>query len=148
ESHRDNPACASCHNIIDPLGLALENYNSVGQWRDKDPDAGEIIDASGLLTDGTPVRSTADLWQALVSDKSLFAQTFTTKLMTFALGRGLEYYDMPTVRRIVREAAAQDYRMSAIVTGIVTSDAFRKDVYEVSDSNSDSKQSVAATGSR
>lgn len=147
ESHRDNPACASCHNIIDPLGLALENYNSVGQWRDKDPDAGVFIDASGLLTDGTPVNSTADLWQALVQDKSLFAQTFTTKLMTFALGRGLEYYDMPTVRRIVDEAAEQDYRLSAIVTGIVTSDAFRKDVFEVSDAASDANNSVAASSS-
>jgi len=145
--HRDNPACASCHNVIDPLGLALENYNSIGQWQDKDPDAGIPIDASGLLTDGTPVGSTADLWQALVSDPQLFAQTFTTKLMTFALGRSLEYYDMPTVRRIVREAATEDYRLSAIVSGIVQSDAFRKDVYIISDATGSEANSLAASSS-
>lgn len=129
ESHRDNPACQSCHTVIDPLGLALENYNSIGQWQDKDPDAGLVIDASGQLTDGTPVSSPADLWRALSSDPELFAMTFTKKLMTFALGRSLEYYDMPTVRSIVHTAATEDYRLSSIVIGIVQSDAFRKDVY-------------------
>ena len=134
ESHRDNPACKSCHAVMDPLGLALENYNAIGQWQDKDPDAGLLIDASGQLTDGTPVSSPADLWAALTKDPGGFATTFTKKLMTYALGRGLETYDMPTVRAIVRDAAAQDYRLSAIVMGIVNSDAFRKSVY-VSDSS-------------
>jgi hypothetical protein len=146
-SHRDNPACASCHNVIDPLGLALENYNSVGQWQDKDPDAGLRIDASGLLTDGTPVQSPADLAQALVSDPELFALTFTRKLMTYALGRGLEYYDMPTVRAIVHAAAEHDYRLSSIVTGIVQSDAFRKEVYTTSDATNAEADSVAANTS-
>jgi hypothetical protein len=133
ESHRDNPACRSCHSVIDPLGLALENYNSIGQWQDKDPDAGIRIDASGQLTDGTPLASPADLWRALTGDPELFALTFTKKLMTFALGRPLDHYDMPTVRAIVREAASDQYRLSAIVTGIVQSDAFRMDVYQTSD---------------
>jgi hypothetical protein len=145
ESHRDNPACQSCHTVIDPLGLALENYNSIGQWQDKDPDAGLVIDASGQLTDGTPVSSPADLWQALTSDPELFALTFTRKLMTYALGRGLEYYDMPTVRSIVHQSAEDDYRLSAIVTGIVLSDAFRKDVYISSEDLPVEANSMAAT---
>lgn len=134
ESHRDNPACMGCHSVIDPIGLALENYNAVGQWRDKDRDAGMVIDASGQLAGGAPVASPAELREALLGDPSRFAQTFTEKLMTFALGRGLEYYDMPTVRSIVREAEDEDYRLSAIVTGIVNSPAFRMDRY-VSDGN-------------
>lgn len=145
ESHRDNPACRSCHSVIDPLGLALENYNSVGQWQSKDPDAGIRIDASGQLTDGTPVASPADLWRALTADPALFAQTFTSKLMTFALGRPLEYYDMPTVRGIVRDAGRDNYRLSAIVTGIVLSDAFRKDVYQSSDASDGADNTVATT---
>lgn len=127
ESHRDNPACKSCHSVIDPLGLALENYSAVGQWQWKDADAGLPIDASGLLTDGTPVQSPRDLSQALVKNPQLFATTFTRKLLTFALGRNLEYYDMPTVRAIVHEAAKDDYKLSAIVMGIVRSDAFLRD---------------------
>jgi hypothetical protein len=127
ESHRDNPACQSCHSVIDPLGLSLENYNAVGQWQWKDPDAGLPIDSSGTLTDGTPVRTPHDLSQALVKNPQLFATTFTRKLLTFALGRNLEYYDMPAVRAIVREAEKDDYRLSAIVMGIVKSDAFLRD---------------------
>jgi hypothetical protein len=143
ESHRDNPACRSCHTVIDPLGLALENYNSIGQWQAKDPDAGTRIDASGQLTDGTPVANPADLWRALTSDPELFALTFTKKLMTFALGRPLEHYDMPTVRAIVRSAARDNYRLSAIATGIVQSDAFRKDVYQLSDAQEATDNSLA-----
>jgi hypothetical protein len=146
ESHRDNPACRSCHAVMDPLGLALENYNPVGQWQDKDPDAGIRIDASGQLTDGTPVSSPADLWRALTSDPELFALTFTRKLMTFALGRSLDHYDMPTVRAIVRNAAQDQYRLSSIVRGIVQSDAFRKDVYQTSDTGAAAADTtVAAT---
>jgi hypothetical protein len=145
ESHRDNPACRSCHSVIDPLGLALENYNSIGQWQDKDPDAGIRIDASGQLTDGTPVASPEDLWRALTNDPELFALTFTRKLMTFALGRPLDHYDMPAVRAIVRSAAQDQYRLSSIVIGIVQSDAFRKEVYQSSDAgNTPAEASVAA----
>ncbi len=127
ESHRDNPTCKTCHSVIDPLGLALENYSAVGQWQSKDPDAGLPIDASGNLTDGTPVQSPQDLWQALAQEPERFATTFTRKLMTFALGRNLEYYDMPTVRSIVHAAEGDDYRLSALVLGIVQSDAFLRD---------------------
>jgi hypothetical protein len=127
EQHRDNPTCKTCHSVIDPLGLSLENYNAVGQWQLKDVDAGLPIDASGTLTDGTPVGTPQALWQALTKEPALFANTFTRKLMTFALGRNLEYYDMPKIRRIVRKAADDDYRLSAIVLGIVDSDAFLGD---------------------
>jgi hypothetical protein len=140
EMHRDNPACQSCHAVIDPLGLALENYNAIGQWRAKDEDAGTLIDASGQLTNGTPVGSPSDLWQALVAKPGRFAQNFTEKLLTFALGRELQYYDMPTLRHIVREAADEDYTLSALVLGIVKSDAFRMDVVAVSDTSQDAAE--------
>jgi hypothetical protein len=127
EQHRDNPSCKTCHSVIDPLGLALENYNAVGQWQWKDVDAGLPIDASGTLTDGTPLQSPQELWQALTRRPELFVSTFTRKLLTFALGRNLDYYDMPTVRAIVRSAARDDYRLSALVLGIVESPAFLQD---------------------
>ncbi len=126
-AHRNNPSCQGCHGVIDPLGLALENFNAVGQWRTKDIDAGASIDASGQLTDGTPLHGPDDLRNALVKRSDQFVQTFTENLMTFALGRGLKYYDMPRVRSIVRESAAQNYRFSSIVLGIVNSDAFQRD---------------------
>lgn len=127
EQHRDNPSCKTCHSVIDPLGLALENYNAIGQWQWKDVDAGLPIDASGTLTDGTPLQSPQELWQALTRRPELFVSTFTRKLLTFALGRNLDYYDMPTVRAIVRSAARDDYRLSALVLGIVESPAFLQD---------------------
>jgi hypothetical protein len=144
EQHRNNPACQSCHSVIDPLGLALENYNAVGQWRAKDEDAGIPIDASGQLTNGTPVSSPADLWRALVAKPERFAQTFTEKLLTFALGRELQYYDMPALRRIVRDAAADDYTLSALVLGIVQSEAFRMDAVEVSEATEPATTETAA----
>jgi hypothetical protein len=127
EAHRNNPACNACHGIIDPIGMALENFNAIGQWREKDIDAGVPVDASGRMMDGTALHGVDDLRNALLARKDQFAQTFTENLMTFALGRTLQYYDMPTVRAIVRAAAAQDYRLSAIVLGIVHSDAFQKE---------------------
>ena len=144
EMHRDNPACQSCHAVIDPLGLALENYNAVGQWRALDEDAGIPIDASGQLTNGAPVRSPSDLWQALVAKPERFAQTFTEKLLTFALGRELQYYDMPTLRHIVREAADENYMLSALVLGIVQSQAFRADAVEVSETAEAASNELAA----
>jgi hypothetical protein len=125
ESHRDLPSCNQCHGVIDPLGIALENFNAIGQWRDKDIDAGSAIDAGGALADGTPLKGPDDLRNALLARKEQFVQTFTENLMTFALGRGVKYYDMPRVRAIVRDAAKQDYRLSSIVLGIVGSDAFQ-----------------------
>jgi hypothetical protein len=125
ETHRNTPSCKACHGVIDPLGLALENFNAVGQWRDKDIDAGVAIDAAGSMPDGTQFKGPDDLRNALLARRDQFAQTFTENLMTFALGRGVKYYDMPRVREIVRESAKQDYRLSAIVLGIVGSDAFQ-----------------------
>jgi hypothetical protein len=127
EMHRDNPACAGCHDVMDPLGLALENYNAIGQWRDRDSDAGNTpIDASGQLADGTPLDGVNDLRRALVERPDQFVQTFTEKLMTYSLGRSVEYHDMPAVRAIVDQAAADNYRFSTLVMGIINSDQFRK----------------------
>ncbi len=123
--HRANPVCASCHAVMDPLGLALENFDATGMWRDRDRYAGAAIDASGVLPDGTPINGPDDLRKALLRRPDQFAQTFTEGLLTYATGRKLEYYDMPTVRRIVRGAAADDYRFSALVQGVVRSDQFR-----------------------
>ena len=124
--HRANPVCASCHAVMDPLGLALENFDATGMWRDRDRYAGAAIDASGVLPDGTSITGPDDLRKALLRRPEQFAQTFTEGLLTYATGRKLEYYDMPTVRRIVRGAAADDYRFSALVQGVVRSDQFRR----------------------
>jgi mono/diheme cytochrome c family protein len=125
EEHRARPSCNACHGVMDPLGFALENFDAIGEWRSEDRYAGTPIDASGQLIDGTSVNSPADLRVALTSRPDQFVQTLTERLMTYALGRTVEYYDMPTVRRIVREAAGDKYRFSSIVMGIVRSDAFR-----------------------
>jgi hypothetical protein len=111
--------------VIDPLGFALENFDAVGRWRDVDRMAGTPIDASGVMADGTPVGSPVALRGALLQRSGQFVQTFTEKLMTFGLGRGLDHADMPTVRRIVREAAEDDYRFSTLVAKIVASEQFR-----------------------
>ena len=124
EMHRANPVCASCHSIMDPLGFALENFDLVGAWREKD--GAHPIDASGRLADGTPLNGPTDLREALLARRTAFAQTVTEKLLVYALGRPLEYHDMPLVRAITREAAKQDYRFSAFVHGIVESRAFRE----------------------
>jgi hypothetical protein len=125
ETHRANPSCNGCHGVIDPLGFALENFDAVGRWRDVDRMAKTPIDASGVLANGTPVRGPVELREAILARPDQFVQTFTEKLMTFGLGRRIEYQDMPTVRRIVRESAADSYRLSALVLGIVTSEQFR-----------------------
>jgi len=123
--HRASPVCASCHAVMDPLGLALENFDATGMWRDRDRYAGAVIDSSGVLPDGTPINGPDDLRQALLRRPDQFAQTFTEGLLTYATGRKLEHYDMPTVRRIVRGAAASDYRFSALVQAVVRSEQFR-----------------------
>ena len=127
EQHRAHPVCASCHARMDPLGFALENFNAVGQWRSVDHEAGVPIDASGTLPDGTRFETAAEFRAALLSEpwRSEFVTTATERLLTYALGRGLEYYDQPVVRQIVREAAASDTRWSAIVLGIVESPPFQ-----------------------
>ena len=121
--HRANPACASCHNIIDPAGFALENFDAVGRWRLVD-ESFNTIDASGALPDGTRFDGVAELTAALIRRPERFVTTVTEKLLTYALGRGLEHYDMPAVRRIVKEAAGDDYRLRTIVTAIAGSYPF------------------------
>jgi mono/diheme cytochrome c family protein len=123
--HRANPTCSSCHAVMDPLGLALENFDATGRWRDRDRYAGAAIDASGVLPDGTMVNGPDDLRAALLRRPEQFVQTFTEGLLTYATGRKLEHYDMPTVRRIVRGAAGVQYRFSALVQAVVRSEQFR-----------------------
>jgi hypothetical protein len=125
EAHRASPVCTGCHGVMDPLGFALENFDAIGGWRTKDREAGDAIDSSGNLADGTTVSGPVDLRKGLLDHPEQFVQTLTEKLMTFALGRSIEYYDMPAVRQIVRDAAREDYRFSAILTGIVESVPFR-----------------------
>ncbi len=125
EKHRSQPSCNTCHGIMDPMGLSLENFDAVGQWRIKDYDTGTAIDASGKMADGTPVKGPDDLRRALMARPQQFVQTLTRNLMAYALGRTLDYHDMPTVRKIVREAAADHDRFSAILLGIVASPAFQ-----------------------
>jgi mono/diheme cytochrome c family protein len=121
--HRANPVCATCHDVMDPIGLGLENFDAVGKWRTREP--GGAIDAHGQLVDGTPIDGAGALREALTADPEQFARVFTEKLLIYALGRGLEAHDMPTVRRIVREAEGDDYRFSALVKGIANSVPFR-----------------------
>ena len=122
--HRANPVCASCHAMMDPLGLALENFDAVGRWRARN-EAFTAVDASGALPDGTPFEGVDGLREALLSRSELFVTTLTEKLLTYALGRGLEPYDAPAVRRIVRAAAADDYRFQSLVLGVVNSAPFK-----------------------
>jgi uncharacterized protein DUF1592/uncharacterized protein DUF1588/uncharacterized protein DUF1585/uncharacterized protein DUF1587/uncharacterized protein DUF1595/cytochrome c len=121
EAHRKNPACSVCHVRMDPLGFALENFDALGKWRTSD---GAPIDASASLPDGTQFQGATGLRQLLVRHQDDFVRTFTQKLLAYALGRGVEYYDLPAVRQIARDAAAQGYRWSSIITGIVRSTPF------------------------
>jgi hypothetical protein len=123
EEHRKNPACSSCHRVIDPLGLALENFDVTGKWRLKDGEG--PVDATGDLYDGTRMDGPAGLRAALLKHKDAFLLSFTENLMTYALGRRVETYDMPTVRRIIRDAQRHEYRISAYISGIVESSAFQ-----------------------
>jgi cytochrome c5 len=123
EKHRASPACASCHKSMDPLGLSLENFDAIGQWRTTD--AGSSIDASGVLLDGTKVNGPRELRQALLAKKTQFATAVTEKLLTYALGRGLQYYDAPAVRRIDRAAAADGYRWSSLILATMKSAPFQ-----------------------
>jgi hypothetical protein len=125
EQHRANPSCNSCHGVMDPLGFSLEGFDAVGSWRTKDRFAGTPIDASGKLIDGTPVNGPDDLRKALTKHSEEFVQAMTEKMMMYALGRSIEYYDMPTIRKIVRDAAKDNYRFSTIVMGIVKSTPFQ-----------------------
>ena len=123
EQHRANPVCASCHRIMDPLGLALENFDAVGRWRAHMP-GGSVIDASGTMPDGTAFDGPADLRGLLVANPQQFATVVTEKLLTYALGRGVEYHDAPAVRQITR-GAADDYGLASLVVGVVKSTPFQ-----------------------
>jgi hypothetical protein len=121
--HRESLACSSCHNVIDPIGLALDNFDVTGSWRIKD--RGVPVDPSGELYDGTPIKGSADLRAALVARSDIVISHFTEMLMSYALGRRVEHYDMPAIRRIVRDAKANDYRLSSLILGVARSAAFR-----------------------
>jgi hypothetical protein len=123
EEHRRSPACSGCHSIMDPLGFSLENFDATGEWRNKDTSG--PIDVSGQLADGTKVNGPVSLRQAIMKHPDQFAGTVTEKLLTYALGRGLEFYDMPVVRGVVRDAARDDYRFASLITGIVKSTPFQ-----------------------
>ena len=124
EQHRTNAVCAACHARMDPLGFALENYDGVGKWRTED--AGSPIDASGALPDGTRFEGPAGLTNLLLTRyRDQFVRTAAEKLLIYALGRGLEYYDQPAVRSIAREAARDNYRMSSLITAVVKSAPFQ-----------------------
>jgi hypothetical protein len=124
EVHRRQASCAACHSVMDPVGFALENFNAIGAWRDRDGDS--AIDASGTLVDGTKIVGPLDLSAALLSRSSLFVTNVTEKLMTYALGRAVGYRDMPVVRAIVRQAESRHYEASALILGIVLSEPFRE----------------------
>jgi len=135
EAHRTNPTCNSCHGVMDPLGLALENFDTIGTYRNVDRFTRTPIDASGKLVDNTVVNGPADLRTALLARSEQFVQTLTEKLMTYALGRSVEYHDMPSIRAIVRDSKATDYKFSSIVMGIVNAPAFRSSMVEQAGSN-------------
>jgi hypothetical protein len=123
EQHRANPSCSSCHNVIDPIGLALDNFDVTGAWRIKEN--GMEIDASGQLYDGSPINGPADLRNAILSRPSVFVRTFARNMMAYALGRRVEYFDMPTIREIEADASENGYKMSSFIIGVVQSPAFR-----------------------
>ena len=124
ENHRRNPVCAACHRTIDPLGFALENFDAVGKWRDT-TEAGTPVDTSGVFMDGSPMDGPAALRRVLTNRPNVFVGTLTERLLIYALGRGLESYDMPVVRGIVSAAATDDYRMTSIIRGVVRSRPFQ-----------------------
>ena len=123
EQHRANPVCATCHSRMDPLGFALDNFDAIGKWRTTE--AGVPIDSSGVLPDGTRFHGPAELRKILLSHPEQFVNIVTENLLTYALGRGLEYYDQPAIRKMVREAAANNYRWSSLILGIVRSTPFQ-----------------------
>jgi hypothetical protein len=127
EMHRDNASCKMCHGVIDPTGLALENFDAIGQYRKTDREANNApIDASTVLPNGVPINGPVELRAQLAGQSDAFVGTLTEKLMMYAINRQLEYFDMPQIRRVVREAKKDNYTMTSLVLGVVNSDAFRK----------------------
>jgi hypothetical protein len=146
EEHRKNPACASCHKVIDPLGLALDNFDVTGAWRIKDNEV--PIDSGGVLYDGTKMQGPDGLQAALIKHSDIVLLTFTQNLMTYALGRRVEYYDMPAVRAIIRDAAKHDNRMSSFILGVVNSAAFRMGTADTTLKTTDEASSNSRSNSR
>lgn len=142
-AHRANAACAVCHDSIDPAGFALENFDAIGRWREQQQ--GQPLDASGGLPDGSEFEGVAGLERALLKRPELFAKTMTEKLMTFALGRGVEYYDAPAIRQIVSKAESEDYRFSSLILGIASSEPFRMRMATAADKD-DEKVTSALPG--
>jgi hypothetical protein len=130
EAHRANPTCNACHGVMDPLGFSLENFDTIGTYRSMDRFTRSKIDTSGKLVDGTAVNGPSDLRNALMSHSDQFAQTFSEKLMMYALGRGVEYFDMPSVRKIIKDAKRDNFKFSSIVKGIVNAPAFQSSMVE------------------
>ena len=125
EKHRANAVCASCHARMDPIGFALENFDGIGKWRTTEGPTHTPIDSSGALNDGTKIDGPVGLRNALLNKRSQVATVVVEKLLTYALGRGVEYSDQPTVRRILKEAAPHDFRWSSLILGIVRSTPFQ-----------------------
>ena len=121
--HRSNATCNACHRFMDPLGLALDNFDVTGKWRIREN--GTPLDTRGQMWDGTPVESPADVRKALLEFRELLVRNFAENLMAYALGRRVESHDMPTIRSIARQAAAKDYRLSTFVLGVINSPAFQ-----------------------
>src|SRR5690606_8818026 len=140
EAHRQNPTCMGCHGIIDPPGLALENFDNTGRWRDVDAAARAAIDASTELSSGLKITGPVELRNFLLSREDQFPTTVVSRLMMYALNREVEYFDMPVVRQIVREAKADDYRFSTLIKGVVNSAQFRHQGSE------EHQQTLASTG--
>ena len=132
EAHRSNAVCAGCHRTIDPVGFALENFNAVGQWRDFEVD-GQRVDASGSIPGSGEFRGIDGLENALLARPELFVGALTENLMTFALGRGVDYFDAPAIRKIVRDSKNDEYRFSSLILGIVESDPFQMRRAEMSE---------------
>jgi hypothetical protein len=128
EKHHSNPVCATCHRIFEPIGLTLESFDAIGSWRTAVD--GTPIDLSGEFVDGTKLNGVADLRDVLVRYSPQFVRVVTEKLLTYALGRGVEYQDMPLVRSLVRDAAGSNYRFSSLVLGIVRSAPFQMNMKE------------------
>jgi mono/diheme cytochrome c family protein len=126
EQHRTNPSCNACHGVIDPIGIALENFDAIGKWRDAT--AGQTVDATTALWDGTPLHGAAGLRQALMARSPQFAETVAEKLLAYGIGRKVEYHDMPTVRSIVSRAKARDYRLRDLIKGVALSPVFQRRV--------------------
>ena len=144
ETHRANPTCNACHGVMDPLGFSLENFDTIATYRTMDRFTRTMIDTSGKLVDGTAVNGPTDLRNALLKHPEQFAQTFTEKMMTYALGRGVEYFDMPSVRKIVRDAKPSNYKFASIVMGIVNAPAFQSSAVELTKIEQPAPKQVAA----